>query len=585
MTSTRRFSIARLFFSGMFLLQAQVRPPLAGDYSGVLGGALHIKLHLAAAPDGSLTGTLDSVDQGAMGIPCADIKVDGKGLSFRVPAVGATWKGVSSADGSLSGSWSQGSPMALNFTRDTFVAAEKPSLVDGIWLGAVDAGGVSLRAQLTVKSDRAGRELCTFDSLDQGAFGWECTDLAFNGNEFRFAVPKARGHWTGRLSEDNRALNGSWTRTGTFALNFSKQTAAAAGPPVSDAAMAPVNVAELQAVLDRDLAPARTQVFRTGALAEGTGVSVAIGVVQRGVRRVFTFGPAKADSIFEIGSVTKTFTGLLLARMVEKGVVKFDEPVRELLPPGTVAKPDGAEITLLDLAIQHSGLPRMPDNFHPADAQNPYADYRAPDLYRYIGSHGLAKSASPAFLYSNLGLGLLGQALANRAGMNYPELLHREISGPLGLKDTVVSLSADQQKRFIGGHDAEFGPAHAWDLDALAGAGAIRSTAGDMLTYLEAQLHPEKYTALASAIRQAHELRATAPPSMRIGLAWLYMEKDGFYWHNGGTGGYASYVFFDPKNDCAAVVLYNRTVGDGFADRLGMHIRQRLIGEAAVPLL
>jgi len=163
--------------------------------------------------------------------------------------------------------------------------------------------------------------------------------------------------------------------------------------------------------------------------------------------------------------------------------------------------------------------------------------------------------------------------------------LHREISGPLGLKDTVVLFSADQQKRFIGGHDAEFGPAHAWDLDALAGAGAIRSTAGDMLTYLEAQLHPEKYTALASAIRQAHELRATAPPSMRIGLAWLYMEKDGFYWHNGGTGGYASYVFFDPKNDCAAVVLYNRTVGDGFADRLGMHIRQRLIGEAAVSLL
>jgi CubicO group peptidase (beta-lactamase class C family) len=350
--------------------------------------------------------------------------------------------------------------------------------------------------------------------------------------------------------------------------------------------MTPVKAANLESVLDRDLAAARSPIFRRGPLSEGTGTGIAIGVVEHGVRRVFVFGAAKPDSIFEIGSITKTFTGLLLARMAAEGKVKFDEPVRELLPEGAVPKPEGAEITLLDLAIQHSGLPRMPDNFHPADPQNPYADYRAADLYRFLASHGIARPAAPVFLYSNLGVGLLGQALANRAGKRYTDLLEQDIAGPLGLKDTVVVLSREQQARFVQGHDGEYRAAHAWDLDALAGAGAIRSTAADMLTYLEAQLHPEKFPALAAAIVQTHELRAGAMPGMRIGLAWLYLEKEGFYWHNGGTGGFSSYAFFDPKNDCAGVVLVNTTVGaaGSFADLLGAHVRQRLLGEAALSL-
>lgn len=471
--------------------------------------------------------------------------------------------------------------------RDTFVSSEKPSAVDGIWLGAVQAGGRSLRAQIKVKSDRSGREFCTFDSLDQGAPDWECAKVSLSGTDFSFEVPKVRGRWSGKLSTDNRTLIGSWTQGSTFALNFSRQTAAvAASPPATDAVMPPVKAAGLQSVLDRDLASARTPVFRPGPLSEGTDAGVAIGVVQHGVRRVFTFGRANPDSIFEIGSITKTFTGLMLAQMVVEGEVKVDDPVRELLPPGAAPKPGGAEITLLDLAIQHSGLPRMPDNFHPAEPRNPYADYRPADLYRFLAFHGVAKPAAPEFLYSNVGFGLLGQALANRAAKSYAALLRQKIAGPLGMKDTVVSLSQEQQTRFIQGHDAEHRPAHAWDLDALAGAGAIRSTAADMLTWLEAQLHPEKFRALAAAIAQTHELRADAMPGMRIGLGWLYVERGGFYWHNGGTGGFSTYAFFDPKNDCAGIVLFNTTIGaeGSFADVLGAHMRQRLIGEAPISL-
>jgi len=578
-----------------FRAQAQAKPNIAGDYLGTLG-PLHLKLHLEVDPSGLVTGALDSPDQGANGIPCAEFHLDGQAFSFTVPAVHGSWKGTVTSDGaSLSGTWNQGSPMPLNFTRDTFVAAAKPSPVDGIWLGTLQAGSTSLRVQLTVKSDSAGREFCAMDSLDQRTMGMECAKTTFSGNEFSFDVPAVHGSWKGSLSADGKGLSGVWNQGSPLPLNFSRQSTAIAAtpiaPPTYDAALAPVAAADLQSVLDRDLAGA----LKSGELAPGTGGGVSIAVVDHGVRRVFSYGAAKPDSIFEIGSITKTFTGLVLSQMVEQGKVKFDEPVRELLPPGTVAKPDGAEITLLDLATQHSGLPRMPDNFKPADPSNPYADYGARNLYAFVAQHGVAKPADAGFLYSNLGFGLLGQALAVRTGLSYPALLKEEVTDPLGLKDTTVSLSPSQQARFIPGHDEHHRVAHAWDLDALAGAGAIRSTAADMLTYLEANLHPDALkpaagssagSTLPAALVQSHQPHADAMPGMRIALAWLFVDKTGDYWHNGGTGGYSSYAFFNPKGNYAAVVLFNTTLGSNgsFADRLGEHISERLAGKPAISL-
>jgi D-alanyl-D-alanine-carboxypeptidase/D-alanyl-D-alanine-endopeptidase len=522
----RMVLLASVAFASM-LVFAQAGPGVAGDYAGVLGGALHVKLHLKADTAGTITGTLDSVDQGAMGILCADFHLDGQELTFTVPLVHGTWKGTVTADG-LTGTWDQGAPQPLNFTRDTFVAAAKPSTVDGIWLGTLAAGGQSLRIQLHVKSDAAGHEFCTFDSLDQGAMGMDCAKVAFAAPDFSFDIPAVTGNWAGKLSADDNSLAGTWTQGSPLTLNFARQSTAIAAapidPPKYDPAMPPVSAAELQSVLDKDLVDA----LKTGQLAPSTGAGVSIAVIDHGVRRVFSYGTAKPDSIFEIGSITKTFTGLILSQMVKQGTVKFDDPVRDLLPPGTVAKPAGAEITLLDLATQHSGLPRMPDNFHPANPQNPYADYTAADLYAFLAKQTVARPANAGFLYSNLGFGLLGQALSDRAGMPYPELLKSEVTDPLHLKDTNVSLTPEQQARFIPGHTGDHQPAHAWDLVALAGAGAIRSTAGDMLTYLEANLHPDSFrsagftptgSTLADALIQQHELRADAMPGTRIALA------------------------------------------------------------------
>ena len=234
----------------------------------------------------------------------------------------------------------------------------------------------------------------------------------------------------------------------------------------------------------------------------------------------------------------------------------------------------------------------MPDNFHPTDPANPYADYRPADLYAFLAKHTVAMPAQTDYLYSNLGFGLLGHALSNRAGVPYPVLLEQEVTGPLGLRDTVVSLSPEQQARFIQGHKGDHQPAHEWDFDALAGCGAIRSSASDMLMYLQANLHPDRLNlptgsstaaTLPAALIQSHQPRADG----RIALAWLFQPATGDYWHNGGTGGYSSYAFFNPKGDFAAIVLSNTapTSSSGsFADRLGQHIRQRLAGERAISL-
>jgi serine-type D-Ala-D-Ala carboxypeptidase/endopeptidase len=579
-------------------------PKVGGDYAGLLG-PLHLKLHLKAGAGSALDGTLDSIDQGAMALPCANVRLEQKTLSFEVPSVRGKWHGTVSDDGTtLTGSWSQGAEMPLVFRREeAFDAAEKPSAVDGIWLGTIEAPGAKLRVQVQVKSDRRGKEYCSLDSLDQGANGLPCDNVRFEDHRFSFEVPVVHGHWSGTLSENGNQLNGTWSQGRDLPLELTRQATALTPkkpePPKYDDAMAPVPADHLKSVLNNDLALA----LKSGALSPEAHGAAVIGVVHHGARQILVYGEAKENSIFEIGSITKTFTGLIFAQMVEQGKVKLDEPVRDLLPKGTVAKPDGLEITLVDLATQHSGLPRMPDNFHPADLKDPYADYGPANLYQFTAKRGVSRAANAGFEYSNLGMGLLGQALSNRAGISYPELLKMEITRPLGLKDTVVKLSPEQVTRFAQGYDAAHHPAHAWSLDALAGAGAIRSTAGDMLTYLEAQLHPDTEkglakdlradspstspsTTMARAIQLSHQLRADVSPTMKIAMAWLYDSKTGNYWHNGATGGYSSYAFFNPKEDYAAVVLFNATLsGNGsFADRLGEHVSERLAGKPAISL-
>ena len=369
-----------------------------------------------------------------------------------------------------------------------------------------------------------------------------------------------------------------------LALNGTSRGPAIQAPRQTyDGAIPAVAAADLQTVMDRDLADA----VRNGPLAPGAGGGVSIGIYQRGVRRVFSYGAAAPQSIFQIGSATKPFTGLLLAAMVERGVVALDQPVRELIPAAGVPRPAGNEIRLLDLATHRSGLPPMPASFRPANSANPAADFDVARLYNFLRGRGVDRRADAPFIYSNLGFGLLAHALSQRAGADYATLLRQVIAEPLGMNDTTVNLSPEQQLRFIHGYDDYRRPVPAWDFDVLAGAGGLRSTAPDMLSWLEANLHPERVRdeGLSKAIVSSHQVHSTMNASVDIALAWWFHPDSGAFEHGGSLLGFTADTFFHPNDDVAVVVLSN--VGPGTAvsaETVGEHIRARLDGKPAVSL-
>lgn len=290
------------------------------------------------------------------------------------------------------------------------------------------------------------------------------------------------------------------------------------------------------------------------------------------------------SSLFEIGSVTKTFTALLLADGVVRGDWALTTPVRELLPAGTrVPSRDGAEITLEQLATHSSGLPRSPrrillrstiDVFRGID---PYADLTTAGLLAALETTRLERRpGTPAVNYSNFGAGLLGAAMSHATGTAFGPLVQTRICEPLGLRDTTTDdlLTNAQRERLVIGHHRGAREADPWPLAGIAGAGALRSTADDLLRYLEAQLHPDD-SPLADAIRLTQQPR----PLRRgpIGLGWMRNDKpDPLWWHNGGTGGYRSFVGFIPEKQVAVVVLSNQA---RMVDLLGMR-RLRVAAEA-----
>jgi D-alanyl-D-alanine-carboxypeptidase/D-alanyl-D-alanine-endopeptidase len=578
-----------------------------GDWDGVLHAgqvSLHLVLHVTTDANGKLAVALDSLDQNAMGLPRGNAAVKGSIFSFDIPVVSGSYTGTVSSDGKrIDGTWNQGKPLPLIFTRAISEApAFKPADMAGNWIGAILASGETYRVEVRTKTDASGDLVATLDLLDDDLSGIPCTKVALKGDRFGFEVPSAAAVYSGIVDDSGKSIKGTLDQGNVpLPLRLVRQTG---GPtptvmptPMPAPARAAVAIDELKPVLDQEFAP----VLQRGLLSQASGGGgLVIGVLSHGQRRIFAYGAAKPDSIFEIGSITKTFTGLILAQMTVQKKVTLDEPIRALLPAGFVAKPAGGEITLVDLATQHSGLPRMPDNFRPKNPLNPYADYGVPQLHEFLISHGVAKAGNPPFIYSNLGFALLGFGLSERAGIPYSQLLSQQILGPLHMTDTAITLSAAQRARFIPGHDAHFDPSPAWDFDVFASAGALKSTASDLLTYLDANLHPERYAAGAAtgspaatwpaAVALDHQVRANIKLNgkLKIALAWFFDPKTGSYNHGGGTGAYTSEVLFNPKEDVAVVALYNRENLDltapRFAGRAAENVFELMSGKPAIPV-
>ncbi len=267
-----------------------------------------------------------------------------------------------------------------------------------------------------------------------------------------------------------------------------------------------------------------------------------------------------ADTVYEIGSITKVFTSLVLADMVVRGEVGLDDPVARFLP-ATVKVPerDGKRITLRDLSNQVSGLPRMPDNLKPADGADPYVDYGADRLYEFLARCELARAVGEKYEYSNLGVGLLGHALALKAGMGYEELVRKRVLEPLGMADTAIVLPERLKARLATGSGPNLSPVKNWNFDVLAPAGALRSTARDMLKFLTAAMGLRDTPLRAAFDLMRKDERPTGTPDLTIGLGWHVWRRYGteIVWHNGGTGGYRSFAGFDPAKKAGVVVLCN----------------------------
>ena len=331
------------------------------------------------------------------------------------------------------------------------------------------------------------------------------------------------------------------------------------------------------------------------------GVGIVVGILDSdGTSRVVFAGSAGKDrpplgpeSIFEIGSITKVFTGTLLADMARKGEVSLTEPVRRYLPDGVGMPTRGnREITFVDLATHRSGLPRLPINFHPASRTNPYVDYKVEHLYDFLSHYELERDIGSEFEYSNLGFGLLGHVLARAAGVSYETLVRERILDPLGMANTGIELTDEMSLRMMQGHDERGRPVPfwVWTNSALAGAGALRSSVVDMLHFLKANLG-EPTSELEVAIRDAHAARPAPAveggeppePAARpsIGLAWVIGSTPRkLIMHDGGTGGFRSFIGFDPRRDVGVVVLSNSATS---VVDIGLHLIDPTIPLAPMP--
>ncbi len=311
-------------------------------------------------------------------------------------------------------------------------------------------------------------------------------------------------------------------------------------------------------------------------IESGLNMGIVLGVVSASGAEFYSAGYTSAShsatvdeaTVFEIGSVGKTFTGLLLADAVGRGEVGLLDSIQQYLPK-TVTAPTrfGKEITLLHLATHTSGLPTIPDNLAPADEMNPYADYTVALLYEFLSTYRLP-SLGTRYLYSNVGFGLLGRILELRTGMNYEELLATRLAGPLGMTSTVMTPTAAIANRLATGYrDGEVFPR--WDNPTLAGAGGGVSTATDLAIYVAANLGLRE-TPLAENLAATHEAHFEAG-ELRLGLGWVlrWTPAGTIVEHHGATGGAWAYVGFIKEKQLGVVVLTN-TYED--IDDLGRHI-------------
>ena len=296
-------------------------------------------------------------------------------------------------------------------------------------------------------------------------------------------------------------------------------------------------------------------------------VGIVVGIVTPQGRRVirhgrFAIGDSREvgpDTVFEIGSVTKVFTAMLLADMTRRGEVSVTDPIVRFLPPDVAARAQGLKtITLADLATHTAGFPFWPSAI-PATAEGTaqMASYSVDQLYQFLSTFEAPPDVGRRWMYSNTDVGLLGVLLARHAGSTYEALIESRITRPLGMTSTAVAIAPAMQPHLAAGHTAELKPAGAWNVPALTAGGSLHSTVNDLLAVLAAAGDPT--TVAGAAMPGMLAIRRQAP-GFQQALGWMILAAgpgEGLLLHDGNTLGFASSMVYDPVSRTGVVVLSN----------------------------
>lgn len=310
---------------------------------------------------------------------------------------------------------------------------------------------------------------------------------------------------------------------------------------------------------------------------------LAIGLMHNGKTNYYYYGETTqgnntlpdGETLFEIGSITKTFTATLLAHLLQVDSMQLDDPITKYLPDSVAQNEDLAGITFQNLATHTSGLPRMPANLVPSEPLDPFRDYDRQALFSYLKGYKRHNKPDSIYEYSNLGYGIIGELLAYRNNSSYAELIEKTICKPLHLENTIVFPSGDQLQHFIPTYNSEGKLTPHWHFQAMSGAGSLKTTITDLLKYAEVNLNVPN-SPLGKAIEQTHKPSWLLSETQDLGLAWHINIEDfqEIFWHNGKTFGSSSFIAFVPGKKTAVVVLTNAAQ---IVDEIGFSIIKNLI--------
>lgn len=263
----------------------------------------------------------------------------------------------------------------------------------------------------------------------------------------------------------------------------------------------------------------------------------------------------KADqhSLYEIGSITKSFTGLLLAKYALEDSLSLTTPVNEFLPDSIdLTDKKGNPVTLKSLATHSSGLPRLPSNLDVTNQFDPYENYDQNSMYSFL-SHYTPRTVGQHFVYSNLGFGLLGDVLSSYKQKPYRSLIHDQILMPLGLKNTYFEVPNAQKqhmtKGYLGTQEVPL-----WKFKVMDAAGGLKASIRDLQDYGKHFL--DTLSSFANIDALSTKSYFTDEDGNHYGLGWFIDQQDVVF-HGGGTGGFRTFIAVDLKNNRVITVMSN----------------------------